>query len=33
LPASPCLRFVMPYHLISDRHVNVRSTRAGAGLE
>jgi len=28
LPALPCLRFVTPYHLISHRHVNVRSTRA-----
>jgi hypothetical protein len=32
LPASPCSRFVTSYHLISHRHVNVRSTsgqRAG----
>jgi hypothetical protein len=26
LPASPCSRFVTSYHLISQRHVNVRST-------
>ncbi len=27
LPASSCSRFVTSYHLISHRHVNVRSTR------
>jgi hypothetical protein len=32
LPASPCSRFVTSYHLISHRHVNVRSTSGDASL-
>ena len=30
LPASPCSQFVTSSHLISHRHVNVRSTRASS---
>jgi len=33
LPASPCSRFVTPSHLISHRHVNVRSTRCWLWLQ
>ena len=32
LPASPCSRFVTSSHLISHRHVNVRSTSGARGL-
>ena len=31
LSASPCSRFVTPYHLISHRHVNLRSTNTTPG--